>query len=319
MAIRPTIVVPGPRPRARVLTSVADGPVDIAHALSTAAEQGRISALAAGGQRDLAERAAAHPALFSAKPFDGTLFSAVALATAYGAPWCTREQLVVANRVALWIFAVDWWVDYLSHSPDEADALLAGCLAVADGAEPTDPLGRFLAEIRDTLAASPAFPRHRAAWRTELERMLAAMARERRWKVGRDTDGSLPSVDGYLANADNFGSSFVNISHWIALAEPDTLAHLAELMAASRTVQRVLRLVNDLATYERDLTWGDLNVLMLGPDRAAVTARIERLVEECLLLLEALSGRCPREAVYLARQIGFSSGFYRVGDFWGRL
>ena len=58
---------------------------------------------------------------------------------------------------------------------------------------------------------------------------------------------------------------------------------------------------------------------MLGVDRAAVTARIADLVEECLRRLEPLTDRCPREAVYLARQIGFSSGFYRVGDFWGRL
>jgi hypothetical protein len=301
------------------LTSVADGAADITGALSAAAEDGRIGALAAAGHRDLAARAAAYPDLFPAKPFDGTVFSAVALATAYGAPWCTREQLTVANRAALWVFAADWRIDYLSGSPDEAAAVAAACLAVADGREPTDPLGAYLADLRDTLAAHPRFPAHRRAWRAELRRMLDAMATERRWKADRDATGRLPSVARYLGNADNFGSSFVNVSHWIAMGEPENLAHLRELTAAGRTVQCVLRLVNDLATHDRDVTWGDLNVLMLGLDRSAVDAHVEALVEQCLRRLERLSERCPREAVYLARQIGFSSGFYRVGDFWGQL
>ncbi|GIJ55064.1 terpene synthase family protein [Virgisporangium aurantiacum] len=290
----------------------------LAEALSAAAESGRISALAAGGQRDLAGRAAAYPAIFPPEPFDGTLFSSVALATAYGAPWCSRDQLTAANRAALWVFAADWRIDYLSRSAGEADAVVARCLAVADGHDPgdDDPLGRFLAEIRDLLGVGPGGHR---AWRAELRRMLTAMARERRWTLDHAAGGPLPSIERYLDNADNFGSSFVNVSHWIAMGEPDSLAHLPDLTAAGRLVQRVLRLVNDLATYDRDVGWGDLNALMLGVDRAEVTARIAALVEDCLGRLEPLTDRCPREAVYLARQIGFSSGFYRVGDFWGRL
>lgn len=291
----------------------------LAEALSAAAESGRISALAAGGQRDLAGRAAAYPDLFPPKPFDGTLFGSVALATAFGAPWCSHDQLTVANRAALWVFAADWQIDYLTRSPDEADAVVARCLAVADGQEPgaEDALGRFLAEIGTLLGPRPG-PAWRPEPRTELRRMLTAMARERRWTLDHAAGGPLPSIERYLDNADNFGSSFVNVSHWIAVNDAGSMAHLPDLTAAGRLVQRVLRLVNDLATYDRDVGWGDLNALMLGVDRAEVTVRIADLVEECLRRLEPLSDRCPREAVYLARQLGFSSGFYRVGDFWGR-
>src|SRR5690349_13239481 len=122
-------------------------------------EHGRICALAAAGQRDLQERAAAHHELFAAEPFDPTLFSAVAHATAFGAPWCTVEQLQVANRASLWVFAADWLIDYQATSRDEVASIVADCRAVADGAVPTaaSPLGRFLGEIRDALAAAPSF------------------------------------------------------------------------------------------------------------------------------------------------------------------
>ncbi len=289
--------------------------MNLTEALSEASESGRISALAASGQRDLAGRAAAYPELFPARPFDGTLFSAIALANANAAPWCAGDRLTVANRAALWMCAVDRRVDYLSRSADEADAVVAGCLAVADGTEPADQLGRFLAELRDLVRPG----RHQGAWRTELELVLAAMARERRWTLEHVDGRPLPSVAQYLDNGDSFASSFVNVSHWIANGAAETLAHLPDLTAAGRLVQLILRLVNDLATYERDVELGDLNILMLGVDRAEVARRIAALVEECLRRLEPLSGPCPREAVYLARQIGFSTGFYRVGDhFWGR-
>lgn len=298
--------------------------MNLTEALSSATESGRISALAAGGQRDLTERAAAYPELFPVKPFDGTLFGSVALANANAAPWCTREQLTVANRTALWLCAVDWRIDYLSRSADEADAVVARCLAVAEGREPADDdaLGRFLAEIRDRLGAKLGVGSGsaRRAWLAELRRVLGAMARERRWALDHAAGKPLPSVADYLANADSFASSFVNVSHWIALDEADTLAHLPDLTAAGRVVQLILRLANDLATVEREAAAGDLNILLLGVDRAEVDARIAGLAGECLRRLEGLSGHCPREAVYLARQLGFSSGFYRVGDlFWGRL
>lgn len=297
--------------------SAASTDQDLSSELAATIERGRICGLAAGGQRDLQAAADAHPELFPQRPFDAAVFSTVAMATAFGAPWCTREQLRIANLTALWVFAVDWRIDYLARSSGDVEAVVAGCLSVVDGDPPgqRDALGRMLAEIRDELAAAPAFTAHRAAWRDELRRMLLAMQREWVWKSAR----TRPSLAQYLDNADNFGSSWVNVSHWIGLGDPVTLANLADLTAAGREVQRVLRLVNDLATYRRDVGWDDLNALMLGVDRDEVTRRIATLVRQGLASAQALSGRCPQESVYLARQIGFSSGFYQLSDFWGGL
>ncbi|RKR86406.1 hypothetical protein BDK92_0631 [Micromonospora pisi] len=288
------------------------------------AELAAVGTLTIAGQRDLAERVRAYPNLFDAEPFDAALIGGVAYATACNAAGASAAELRVANRAALWIFALDWQVDTLAVTAGQVDEIVASCLAVADGAvpDPGSPLASFLADIRDELATSPAYQAHRRLWREELRRTLTAMAREWDWRSAHLTgDGSgLPDPASYLDNADNTGLAWVNLSHWLRTGDRECLDRLDELCAAGRQVQRVLRLVNDLGTYDRDLTWGkgDLNVLMLGIDRAEVVRQVGGLVDGCVRLLTPLRTSCPRPASYLARQLGFVTRFYGSGvDFWG--
>ncbi|MEV0155710.1 terpene synthase family protein [Micromonospora sp. NPDC050686] len=273
------------------------------------------------GQRDLQAQAAVHPALFPADPFDPMLFANISLAIAFGAPWCTAEQLRAANRIVLWGFALDWLIDHRAGSRDEVDDLVARCLAVADGEPPAagDHLGGYLAAVQAELDTVPAFAAHRPLWRDCLRATVEAMAREWSWKDAWRVGGrsALPDLDDYLANADNHACTIVNIGHWLYTGDEATLAHLDELVAVSNEVQRALRLVNDLGTYERDLRWGDLNAILLVEDEAQVRDRLAALVADCRRRLVPLRSSCPREADYLARQIGFSSGFYQLADFWG--
>ncbi|WP_091349973.1 terpene synthase family protein [Micromonospora rhizosphaerae] len=283
-----------------------------------AAEQGRICALAAKGQRDLQECADAYPELFAPREFDPALCGNIAMTMAFSAPWCDPGQLRIANRLVLWIFALDWLIDYDAKSREAVDRLTGRCLAVADGAtpKPDDALGRFLAELRDELAAARAYPTHGPMWRAELRRVLDAMVREWDWKqAGADR---LPNLDEYLANAANLASTVVNVVHWIHIGDPVTLARLDELVTVSDEVQRILRLVNDLATYERDVRWGDLNALLLVSDPDQVRRRAEELVGSARALLAPLRESCPVQADYLTRQLGFSCGFYGSTDFWGK-
>ncbi|GGM61698.1 hypothetical protein GCM10011608_53520 [Micromonospora sonchi] len=295
------------------LTGISPGIGD--DQMSAAAEQGRICALAAKGQRDLAGIAASHPDLFPGRPFDAALFSTVAMTVAFNAPWRELAQLRLTNRAVLWAFAVDWLIDHEARSRDEIDGLTARCLAVIDGDAPEegDLLGAFTAEMRDELAAAPAFAAYRECWREESRKVLAAMAREWSWK---QNPGRLPSLDDYVDNSANLASTVVNVVHWMHSDDAATLRHLDALLATSDQVQRILRLVNDVATYERDLRWGDLNALLLVP-RVDVERRIVELVAQARRMLEPLHGSCPVEANYLARQLGFSSGFYQSTDFWG--
>ncbi|MER7460528.1 terpene synthase family protein [Micromonospora sp. NPDC126480] len=285
--------------------------------LAQAAEQGRICALAADGQRDLRRTAERYPQLFPAPPFDPALFGSVALAISFGAPECEAEHLRLTNRTVLWGFAVDWLVDHEATSRAEIDSLADACLAVADGAPPAadQPLARLLAEIRDELVTSPGYLPHAPVWRDQVRTVFAAMAREWDWR----RSGHRPSLDDYLRNAANLACTVVNVTHWIRSGDPETLAHLGELVTVSDQVQQVLRLVNDFGTYQRDRRWGDLNALDLVADRAEVEQRLDVLQATARRSIDGLSVSCPEPADYLARQIGFSSGFYRLADYWGDL
>ncbi|WP_173096798.1 terpene synthase family protein [Actinomadura verrucosospora] len=288
-------------------------------ALADARETGAVMAQAVKCARDLAACAADHPGLFDAKPIDETLFNAVACANAFGSPWLDAAGIRMAARTSLWIFGLDWLVDHVAAERAEIEDINRRCLAVADGAPPVpgDGLTQFLAEIRDEVAQSPAFASLRGDWRAQLRRLLECGAREWDWKSG--DRAAWPTFDEYLDNADNYGSAWVNVSHWIVHADAGVLAHAGELQVVSREVQRILRLLNDLATYERDVTWGDLNAQMLGVDRATITERIGRIVERCGELLAPLRADCPEAVAYLERQIGYSTGFYELSDYWGSL
>jgi Terpene synthase family 2, C-terminal metal binding len=299
---------------------MAQPPAKIA-ALLSAAEAGRTCAAAALGQRDLLGCAARYPELFPAKPFDAAFFSTITLANTFCAPWHSAEELRIANRITLWIFGLDRLIDYVARTPDEVADLVTRCLAVSLGgqAEPGDPVAAFLVEVRDELSVAPAYERMADIWRDELRRMLESMAREWGVKAARlaDPRAALPSLDAYLDDAE-FGFSLVYVAHWIRTADPATPADIDRLRAAGWAVQRVIRLLNDLGTYHRDLGTGDLNALGLA-DRPAVEQRLAVEIARSEELLAVLTPVHPGLALFLDRHIRFNSGFYRVTDYQGEL
>jgi hypothetical protein len=286
--------------------------------MQTAVEIGRVCAVAGQSQREMREWAEEYPALFSAKPFDPALFSMLALATAFSGPWLDSGRQRMANRTTLWCFGLDWLMDYVAADRAEAAGIADRCLAVADGGEPVagDELTAFLADIRAELAAREAYPVLGPIWRDELRRMLDAMVREHDWKA---EGAARPTFAEYLDNADNLGFSFVFAAHWTFAGQLPPAADIGAVRAASWAVQRVVRLLNDLATYERDVRWGDLNALLLGPSRTDVSQRAAQLAVEARELTGALRERQPALAEYLERQMDFCAGFYGVTDYWGVL
>ncbi|HEU5157120.1 MAG TPA: terpene synthase family protein [Streptosporangiaceae bacterium] len=289
-----------------------------------ARECGAICAVAGRGQREMRAWAARYPALLDAEAFDPALFGTLAAAAAFSGPGLTAADLRVANHLCLWCFAVDWRIDYVATSEHEVADIVRRCAAVADGGapDPGDDLTRALADFRDELAAAPAFARLSAFWRDELGLMLEAMAREWSWKAARDAGAiDRPTFEEYLANAHNLGFSVVFAAHWIATGPGEEGADDL-VRAASHEVQRVIRLLNDLGTYERDLAWGDLNALMLDVARDGVDRRLAELTARARERLHALRDRHPGlagHADYMERQMDFCAGFYAVGDFWGDL
>ncbi|MBP2705553.1 hypothetical protein JOL79_17210 [Microbispora sp. RL4-1S] len=278
------------------------------------AELGAACALAVRLQRAMRAYAAGRPALFSAAQFDAGFFAALSMVSAFGSPWASPDELTAVTRASMWIGALDHQVDVVAESRAEVDDLVAECLAVARGEAPGggSPLAGMLADIRDGLTGSLSAAPH-PIWADQVGRVLSAMAAEWRWK----SEKARIELGEYLDNADSVGSSFVNVSHWIATGDDWTRLHLEELREVSGVVQRYLRLLNDLATHGRERESGDVNALALGAGRDEVTARMAGLAAECGPLLETVAAGSPRVALYLERQIGFNTGFYGVTDYWG--
>ncbi|HUR02591.1 MAG TPA: terpene synthase family protein [Nonomuraea sp.] len=298
----------------------------------TGTELGRTCALAVECARDLSRHARRYGELFPARPFDSGFFHSLGLVSAFGSPWATVAELRAVSRAALWVFAIDLRIDHAAGSREEVTALVGDCLAVAGGATPLSPITRFLADLRnglrygfrygfqddleedgrrrdgscDDLQSEPAD----ATWRAQLARMLAAMAREWDWHA----TGARPGLEEYLGNAAGTGSSFVNLSHWISTSEPLEMA-----IQAGDEVQRYLRLLNDLATADREARWGDANALTLGAGRTEVAERMSGIAARATELIQPLRATSPRAAYYLERQLSFNTGFYGMSDYWGEL
>jgi hypothetical protein len=294
--------------------------------IANAAQAGRISAVVLACDLDLRACAADHPDLFPPKPFGPKVFAGIAMANAFGSPEATVDQLRMATRSSLWFFALDFIIDKKARRWTEVNDVVTGCLAVAGGRSPApgDSLQSLLAGLRDELFTVARLPYMRAVWTEELKRTLEAQRLEWEWKAAMKIAGdqaSPPTLDEYLANADNFGSCWVNVAHWTYTGFTGSPADLEELREASRAVQRVLRLLNDDATIGRDRSWGegDLNALMLGLDHGQLTEHIARHTDMCKKAIDSLRTRCPEQARYLERQIGYSKGFYAGADYWGEL
>lgn len=274
--------------------------------LDDAFAAGRACALAAECGRDLRRCAQMYGGLFPSAAFDADLYTSLTLAGAFSSPWTGADGLKVGNRAALWVLAVERLVHHTATGRDQVDALVRDCLAVADGADPRTAVTRFLADLRDELDTVAAFGSAHRLWRDQLARMLTAMARAWAWRDSRD----VPTLAGYVDNADSHGSRFVDLSYWIYAGEEWARGHLAELLPASGQVQRYLHLLGDLASYRRDVSWGDLNVLMLGVSRAEVTGAMAELAREAAELIGELSRLSPRTAAYLRRRMRFHAGVH---------
>jgi hypothetical protein len=279
-------------------------------------EVGRIGAVAGQCQRDLQRWVARYPDLFAAGLFDPTTLSTVSLVHSVSLPGLSASALRPVMQATLWAFALDRLFDEEAVTEREVRSIGTRCRGVADGHAPGrgDSLAAALADVRDGISQGLGHKPLGQMWRREVSRVLSGMAREWRWRQR----AYRPSVDEYLANADNLAFCFIYVTHIAGRAGPATIPGADRLLLAGRAVQRVVRVLNDLGTYRRDVATGDLNVLELGESRTAVRRRLRSLIDEARRRLAALPEDQAELAQYLDHHIDFNLGFYAVTDYWGR-
>ncbi|GAB2703604.1 terpene synthase family protein [Nocardia thraciensis] len=289
----------------------------------TTADCGIACATAVRLRQSMTRWAAAYPVLYDHEPFGSALFGSTALAIAFSAPRSPPDRLNAAARATLWIHGLDWLMDS-SELPDAAvHDLMQGCMRVAtDNRTDTPPplplpaaeLTTLLAELRDDLIAAPAFRTLRQHWSAALRRLLAAMKQERQWATDGDSDVRQPSLRTYLDNADSVAVSFVFTTHWIANGGG---GDIDAIVAASAATQRVIRLINDLATVARDIRTGDTNALFAATSRDEIDRLLGDLERDADAKLRTASRSNPELTDYMRRQWEFCHAFYSRGDlFW---
>ncbi len=272
-------------------------------------EIGRTTAMAARAQRLLAAELRALPG--DAIVFDEAMLSLLAQVGAHAAGWLPLDRLHVVNRASLWIFAVDWLVDRQSDSVARVDEVIARNISVLEGQPARDAVAGLLAATRTAVATGGALL---PAFDDEARRVLVAMRREWDWR-----EGPTPSPDTYMSNMDSIGLrfAFVTLLAVDGATGADWQPGPGTLSAAADATARVLRMVNDLAGFERERAFGDVNLLALGPTAAQVRETIRAETARTVRLLARQPRPRRRFAGYLERVLGFNIGLYSTTDYWG--
>jgi hypothetical protein len=306
-----------PHRRTAAAGEPANQPPGARSVASSAEGHGMLCASAIACLRHIEDYPTRYWRLFPPEGFPSTVFSATAMVTAFTSPGTPPAQLRVAVRSAIWVFAADWLVDHVAQSTQDIRMLAEDCLdavAPAPSTQGRSDLAQLLREqVYDEIATASAFPAVQDLWRTELRRYWASCQHE--WEWGRLGRGAAATLDDYLADTDNFGSMVVNLSHWITQIPAHRTDCIPLLLDVSRIVQRILRLLNDLATHHREHGTGDVNAILLGFTPSEVNDRITTLIDEFDTAVAVHDSCCPEQAQYLRRQTHWCRGFYSATDF----
>ncbi len=131
-----------------------------------------------------------------------------------------------------------------------------------------DSLANALCETRDDLATYHLFGPLGSAWADSLCGTIDGMTREYQWRLayrkGVDERATLPTYDEYVATGRYSIGGPPHI--WAALITSDdasTPEHLAHLRNMERLASTCIRLANDLQSYQKEITEGKINALVI--------------------------------------------------------
>lgn len=276
--------------------------------LRASTEIGRTTATAVRAQRLLAAELEA--LADEVTGLDASMLSVLTQVGAHAAGWLPLDRLHVVNRASLWIFAVDWLVDRHADSVARVDDVVARNIEVLEGRPARDGVAGLLDATRTAVANGALLP----DFDDEARRVLGAMRREWDWR-----DGPAPSPDTYMSNVDSIGLrfAFVTLLAVDGATRADWRPGPGTLSAATDATARVLRMINDLAGFERERAFGDVNLLALGPPAAQVREAIRADTARTVRLLARQPRSRRRWADYLERVLGFNTGLYGTTDYWG--
>ena len=295
------------------------------------AEQRRIASLTVEAAELLTEWSASFSAVRPVRILP------ICLSVAAAAPFADLQAIVDTARVSVWIFALDDLFDEGQFSPAELALkaehyeriLLERPVRAAD-----DELATILRQVKASLAEHSLYGQLGTEWAQALNGTIQAMRQENEWAAAFQQNqlAAMPNYDEYL---DCGRRSVGGPPHmWAAILTTNDSTAAQQRAFLGRMVDQsaaIIRLANDLQTYERELAEGKLNSLQIlchapHDDRLPagasihdasqyVQAQIEETLDQLLAMGQqprTVTGRPERALVRIAQYV---AEFYRRNDF----
>jgi hypothetical protein len=228
-------------------------------------EQVRIFDLSARMSQTLHRWAARYPLIRRVRVWP------LSLSVAAAAPFASVEALISTARLSLWVFTLDDLFDEervpqveLMKRAERYRALAHREIPCPNG----DSLATALCELRDDLATYPLFGPLGSEWANSLCGTIEGMMREYNWRLayrkGADEGATLPSYDEYVATGRySIGGPPHIWSALITSDDPSTPAQLKHLRPMEELASTCIRLANDLQSYQKEITEGKINALVI--------------------------------------------------------
>lgn len=247
------------------------------------------------------------------------------------------EKRPPVSKAGLLVFAVD---DIFDNKTFEIEALQRYTKMFLDAVqgnsieytynEPVFTLCRAMEEVVQALAKSKIYSTTQDLWVDGWKKLIDAMFQEYDWIHG--ISKKPPSYATYL-DVSNYSTGFFPFvrAAWIESEDNSLLDHFDELLLLEKEAGILVRLSNDVQSYQKEVIEGKYNSLSflrsdfikqgMDPETALKKAKVAIIdeVEQRLLACENLCNKIqtktqlPEKLVYSSARVGFD--FYKNNDF----
>lgn len=258
--------------------------------------------------------------------FDPVRFPATALTSASENPMLPMEIIEQIVKIPVWIFTIDAVIDekllpenVLRQRLNSYEKIVLGEIQEVDK---RDHYGAILLELTNAIRKCPLYPELKDLWEQSYIKMIKGMLFEA-------YESSLEiSMEEYLEHGlYSIGVPMYVISTWILQYQGAKLPYLEQLEEMMLLSGISIRLANDLRTYEKERSEGNLNAIFIkemeylaeGLDETTSKEKAFNHIESMLKTnMEQFYSKCDdtiplKKALHRLTQ--FSVDFYSETDF----
>ena len=261
----------------------------------------------------------------------------ICLTVAAAAPFADVQTVVDTARVSVWIFALDDLFDEAGLSHQELQERAERYKRILRD-QPVDvwrdELAQMLTVVKKGLSRYAMYNRLGQRWEEALIGTIDAMLQENLWRMSYQQDGfrDLPDYEAYVATGRRSVGGPPHM--WAAIlttGDPTVVSHVNKLAQMVNHSATVVRLANDMQTYDREVQEGKLNALLILrhyhergglSQTAAMEAAREHIQQRIGDHLRSLSGlrRVPgtsseKAEIAVYRVAQYVAEFYQKNDF----